>query len=331
MRVKFYEYYRSLLTGQELIVYDTLYTAFEGLADQVKVPVLDIHRLSDIFWKVTYDHPAIYYIDSFSYTIFPGEILIYIKYLYTKNEILQIDQRIDAGMESVKKAFFSKPMMSTFQKEVIIHDCIVMMTSYDYETLEKQKHNLPLPAYQNSICGPLLHRKDRCGGIAKTFKFFCDYYQIPCIYVLGNAPTSHAWNIVKIDKQYYHMDATWDIKEKGDISFRYDYFNMSDALLEHEKTHFWNKADYPKCPSNEMNYYNVKKLFVKNLSDIDFLIGSKFKGQKYICFKFASMDLPDNNVIIDYVKAAIYKHFGSCSYTWSISRNKHNVYVQIKD
>ena len=66
-----------------------------------------------------------------------------------------------------------------------------------------------------------------------------------CMYVVGEAGESHAWNCIFIENEGYYVDVTWDDpgkpgKKPSDHSGNgYDYFLISDAQLN--KNH---KADY---------------------------------------------------------------------------------------
>ncbi|ABS20839.1 MULTISPECIES: S-layer homology domain-containing protein [Bacillus cereus group] len=62
----------------------------------------------------------------------------------------------------------------------------------------------------------------------------------------------HAWNLVKIDNKWYHLDTTFDDPipdEQGRVM--YSYFNVTDEQLS--KDHQWNRNAYPTATTN---YYN---------------------------------------------------------------------------
>jgi hypothetical protein len=77
----------------------------------------------------------------------------------------------------------------------------------------------------------------------------------------------HAWNIVKLDGEYYHVDATWDdiSEEKESIEVVYHHFNLNDE--EMQKTHIWDKSKYPPCTGIKYNYYVYNRLTAKNQAE----------------------------------------------------------------
>ena len=103
-----------------------------------------------------------------------------------------------------------------------------------------------------------------CEGMAKAVKILCDELGIWCIIALSEANHEkgikyrHAWNVIKIGGQYYHLDATFDNTLSKDDTIRYDYVNLSDKQIarDHEPV-IW-KA--PACPDGDHFYYKEKKL-----------------------------------------------------------------------
>ena len=67
----------------------------------------------------------------------------------------------------------------------------------------------------------------------------------------------HAWNIVKIGKTYYHLDATFDLSLSKTLT-RHDYFNLSDDAIfrDHEPI----MTDHVPCTDGSHFYYLEKKL-----------------------------------------------------------------------
>ncbi len=130
--------------------------------------------------------------------------------------------------------------------------------------------------YSHEIIGPLGHGVGVCEGIAKSVKVLCDALGVWCIIAIcGNNPEKgikyrHTWNIVRINGQYYHLDATFDNtlgkNEDGSTSIRYDYFNLDDKNIfrDHEPL----IAPAPPCPDGNHFYYREKKLSFTKLEDV---------------------------------------------------------------
>ncbi len=41
----------------------------------------------------------------------------------------------------------------------------------------------------------------------------------------------HAWNVIRIDGKYYHLDVTFDNTLSRDDAVRYDYVNLADKQI----------------------------------------------------------------------------------------------------
>ena len=131
---------------------------------------------------------------------------------------------------------------SEWDKEKYVHDFICENIRYD---------KLKKP-YSHEIIGPLGHGVGVCEGIAKSVKVLCDALGVWCIIAIcGNNPKKgikygHTWNIVRINGQYYHLDATFDNtlgkNEDGSTSIRYDYFNLDE--MERAKEAFSDEIAY---------------------------------------------------------------------------------------
>ena len=91
----------------------------------------------------------------------------------------------------------------------------------------------------------------------------CDALGIWCIIVISEANPEkkikyrHAWNIVKIGKTYYHLDATFDLSLSKTLT-RHDYFNLSDDAIfrDHEPI----MTEHVPCTDGSHFYYLEKKL-----------------------------------------------------------------------
>jgi len=140
------------------------------------------------------------------------------------------------------------PDMSDLEKEIAIHNYIIRNVKYDYENylkgaVTKDSYN----AY-----GALVDGTAVCQGYAESMKFLLNMVGIECKLVFGKTYEEHAWCLVKIDGNYYHVDITWDDSINDEDSVSYSYFNMSDDELV--KDHTWDRSKYPEAISDKYQY-----------------------------------------------------------------------------
>ena len=140
--------------------------------------------------------------------------------------------------------------MSEYQKERAIHDYIVQNTTYTYV---RKKEGFGSPKY--TPYGVLLDHKAVCQGYAEAFELLCACCNIKCYVVTGQATNKkgtdgHAWNIVELDGNWYHVDVTWDdpVPEKYQNGISHEYFNVSDEFISQD--HEWDRDNYPECSNN---------------------------------------------------------------------------------
>ena len=137
--------------------------------------------------------------------------------------------------------------MTDYDKELAIHDYLVKNISYTYI---RKKEGFTSPKY--SAYGALVNHQAVCQGYAEAFELMCACCGIKCHLVSGEATNDegtagHAWNMVQLEDNWYHVDVTWDdpIPEKYQSGISHEYFNISDNQIS--KDHDWNKSDYPEC------------------------------------------------------------------------------------
>ena len=247
------DWYFEQLNKEQKQAYHAIKNGLTSLAPSFPVPRLSGEELSNLYFLVRLDHPEIFYSVTFTYRYYPdsGFVEMTPEYLFKKKQV----QEHQKAMESrVKKLARQAEKMNEWEKEQYIHDFICENVRYD--KLKK--------AYSHEIIGPLGQGVGVCEGIAKSVKILCDALGIWCIVAVShNNPEKkikyrHAWNILKLQGKYYHLDVTFDNslgKEKG---IRYDYYNLSDEQLfkDHQPV-VWK---VPECQDGSRFYYREKKL-----------------------------------------------------------------------
>lgn len=125
--------------------------------------------------------------------------------------------------------------LNDFEKVKYVNDFVVLNTAYNLESAAS-----PYTPY--SI---LFNGEGVCEGYALTTLLLLEAAGVETRYISGEVETGlHAWNLVKLDGEWYHLDTTWNDpvpNQPGKV--RYDYFLVSDATLRAD--HSWEEGKYP--------------------------------------------------------------------------------------
>lgn len=99
----------------------------------------------------------------------------------------------------------------------------------------------PYPDQSHTAYGALFEKYAVCDGFSRLTKMMCDDVGLDCYIVIGEVigGGGHAWNLVKIDGQWYHLDTTWN-DGCGDRS---QYFLIPDSYFDGYR--IWNRDMYP--------------------------------------------------------------------------------------
>ncbi|WP_158408921.1 transglutaminase domain-containing protein [Peptoclostridium acidaminophilum] len=176
----------------------------------------------------------------YGYSGYPGNYSIYyeLTYLTTKEQEDYVDSRVDDILLEIVS-----PGMTSFEKELAIHDYIVKNVEYDtsYE--------------EHSAYAALAYGKTVCQGYSLLAYKMLEEAGVQARIVAGDESMNHAWNMANIDGEWYHSDLTWD-DPLPDVKSRtiYTYFNLSDERMSQD--HFWDETAYPDCTSEKYSYMN---------------------------------------------------------------------------
>ncbi len=339
MLPEYVKYYYKKLPEQKKNVYMQMYKGFRAHQRSIEITVdptaVSPDDLLYIFTCLYNDTPSFYFLEVANVSWFirtPTGYIFSMRYQYTDEQIERFDKDLIRGLEIFAKRYIQDGM-SDYDKERVIHDYLVRTVIYDHESLTSDEQIARHGEIFN-VLGPLLRKKAVCWGIACAFKLLCDYCHIKCFVVVGRALNSpedaagHAWNIVRLDNENYHVDVTWDIKKKGDISFSYDYFNLNDPLIRLD--HTWDDGIYPRCRSLVYNYHHRNRLYVRTLQEVpEFIRRSVRSGNNYITFKFAN-EMPQGPELQAVISKGIRKARYRRPYIIALNRDTHNVYIDLQ-
>ena len=270
-------YYYEQLNKEQQKAYYAMKEGLLNLQDSFPVPMLSAKELSDIYFMIRLDCPAIFYSVTFSYKYYADSTAVELipKYLFSKDKIKEHRQAMESR---IKKLARQAADLGEKEKELFIHDFIVKNVKYD--KLKKE--------YSHEIIGALGNGVAVCEGIAKAVKILCDELGIWCIIALSEANPEkgikyrHAWNVIQIGGQYYHLDVTFDNTLSKEDTIRYDYVNLSDQQIfrDHEPV-IWK---VPVCSDKDHFYYREKKVSWTTLEEVQKRTRQAVKKGKVLLF-----------------------------------------------
>lgn len=98
------------------------------------------------------------------------------------------------------------------EKVYAIYDYMINHIRYDYEHLDDATYMQKYTAY-----AALVENTSVCMGYALAFYRLALACGVDARYIHSD-PMEHAWDIVRVDGQYYYLDATWDEKVTNDMA-----------------------------------------------------------------------------------------------------------------
>lgn len=160
-----------------------------------------------------------------------------IKITYSSMWTFDFIKKVVAGYDDAMNTL--NPDDSDFAKALKLHDWIVQNVTYgDRYTTGGFAAN----AFAN--------RKAVCEGYAYAYQFLLSQVGVESIYVGAKTPSEqHAWNLVKIDGHYFHVDCTWNVGTVGQTTGKHKYFLLNDEEFNEDGRHgeYWKESDkYPK-------------------------------------------------------------------------------------
>lgn len=210
--------------------------------------------------------------------------------------------------------------MSEFERERILHDRLAARVQYAESA---NAHN----AY-----GALVEGIAVCEGYAEALQCLLHATGIQSLIAMGSSinpgtgtPEGHAWNVVRIDGNYYHTDLTWN--DQDGFLF-HAYFNLTDAAIAEDHSVTLSEFALPTCNSTAAQYFAVMggSLSAYTVGEIATLLRENALA--------ISVHVPGN--VASYVAwlgeniRAIATAAGvTDSFSWSTMRLGHELYLQI--
>ena len=144
-----------------------------------------------------------------------------------------------------------QPGMSDYEIAKALHDYVVLNTAYGPIQGDGALSSTYPEGYFSLVNG-----QGQCMDYAGAYQVLMDLAGIPCETVFGDSTAGdHAWNIIQLDGEWYHVDTTWDDPTPNREGYvRYDYFLKSDSYMSQD--HFDYESEHP-CTSTKYDNANL--------------------------------------------------------------------------
>lgn len=262
------------LNDQEKALYEAILEAAKNM--KLRVSVDD--SVTDEMWVKAYgmvymQEPQLFWLSSNKLS--KGKVW----YWETDTDtIASMQAEIDAEVSKILSAVNGK---STFEKLEYFHDYLCLNNEFGQDS----GHNETIYGAFSSM------HALQCAGYAKAMQYLCDMAGIESMVVVGttDAGRSHAWNVVKVEGDWYNLDTTWGdpvISNPDPTYCRHRYFLVPDSWI-HNKSHFninqkttGTQVTYftpPSCTAEAYNYFAQKGLLFSDKASADAAIKEAMK------------------------------------------------------
>lgn len=166
--------------------------------------------------------------------------------LQVTNTLKKYDTQALSGMANMVNTLV-KPYMKDYEIEQAL--LMGLMNRVTYSLHEDASINAT--SMTHTLQGAFIGEKRIvCDGYAKTFMHLMNMVGVPTQLITGTSTdrlgesVGHAWNLIKIQGAYYHVDSTW-ADQRFETLGLYDYINEQDTYMAQD--HVWDKSQYPKA------------------------------------------------------------------------------------
>lgn len=172
------------------------------------------------------------------------------------------------------------PSMNDYQKELTFYKYLLDTCEYnrghqdechcgsvnsdECDTTETEAEPEPIDP-SHTAYGALVEGSPVCSGYARAMNLLlaCEDIRTKIIYGTGKSE-EHSWNLIQLDEEWYHLDATWDDNGLSKKSSFY-YFNITDDMMY--GSHLWEQNIYPEATGKKYNYYRMNKRYFTSKKD----------------------------------------------------------------
>ena len=192
---------------------------------------MPVQKFINLYWQLLHDNPEYFWVGGEIKNAHSSGGNMYdftITYAYTDPDVIaEKKAALDSATADILLQIDDE--MTDFEKVMTVHDYMVL--NYSYGTSDVM-HTIFIMTEKTGVCM----------GYALAFNHLMNVLGIDCTYVASNE-MNHAWNLVKLDGQWYHIDLTYDDPTRNYQNMfayiRHEYALLSsDGIANAEESHY---------------------------------------------------------------------------------------------
>lgn len=296
--------YQTLSVSQQQ-TYDQMLSALMNMQGSVRLSTKDPDEVQTCYEAICADYGEIFWVENCATRVVslfghPMRLQFDVNYAYTPQQVrdyqTQMQPKIDEYLTELSACD------NDYEKTQLLYRKLIDEVGYDLEAENNQ-----------NILSVFLGRRTVCQGYACAVQYLLQQAGIQCAIVTGIARgEAHAWNLVRLDGEYYYLDVTWgnasyrasaqsdDTAFEG-INFAYLNITSEELFRTHEPSVTF---ELPACDSTADSYFVQNDLYFDGW-DAD-QAGARLtqaydRGERSISMKFADASQLDQacNYLID--------------------------------
>lgn len=247
------------LDAETQVVYDQILQCILSHEEKVTVSTNDSEVLRRAYECILMDYGGLFWISGYqynTYTSFGAVVGMEFQphYIYTADETRELQTEVDAVVEE-------------WMAGISLNDDDYEKAKYVFETLIDRVDYRQGSRDNQNILSVFLYGETVCQGYADAAQYLLQNLGISSTVVIGNADGgNHAWNMVRLDGNYYYMDVTWgnskyhsaEEEEKKHVNYAYLNTTLEDISKSHQADV---PVDLPQSGSMEDTYFVREGLY----------------------------------------------------------------------
>ena len=277
-------FHYALISKGSKVLYNLIRGAVMDCQDSLHIPdfTLNVDYVK-ILLNVMNDSPFIFWVhNTISVQIDDTGTTLFFHY---NNMAKYKDSYLDLLVEKAREYYDECviPSSTDYDVALAVHDKLSKTVVYDNDSVSGANRFKDFFSRSHSLIGPLLFNKGVCEGIADAYTYLLGCMGIKSASVWGTLtqnPEYHAWNVVYLDHEWYHVDVTWDLCEDSFISPPHFFFALNDSEIRLSRIY----AGYVPCTGFKYNYYRHNNIQFDSCKQVnEYIAKNKTTGYLEFC------------------------------------------------